>query len=293
MIRLADLVTQYAAELLSSHTLLPSQLAALSAFKNCRSATSPKMQLACSTCEHEVWLPHSCGNRHCPHCQAHESQRWIDQQLQKLVPGKYFMITHTLPAEFRSLVWQHQRELYELIIRCAWETVNQFSQNDAKLSGSKLGLALPASYPEKWIVDCKAVGSGHKALVYFGRYLYRGVLPEKNIVSNIKGQVTFRYQNSTSKKMETRTLPGAAFLKLLLQHILPKGFRRARNFGFLHHNSKLVKLVQWIKKVFVPPPQPRPTVACPCCGNPLRILRTRVRMSILRRSDVLDREMPM
>ena len=46
------------------------------------------------------------------------------------------MITHTLPAEFRSLVWQHQRELYELIIRCAWETVNQFSQNDAKLSGS-------------------------------------------------------------------------------------------------------------------------------------------------------------
>ena len=356
MIRLADLVTQYAPELLSSHTLLPSQLAALSAFKNCRSATSPKMQLACSTCEHEVWLPHSCGNRHCPHCQAHESQRWIDQQLQKLVPGKYFMITFTLPAEFRSLVWQHQRELYELIIRCAWETVNQFSQNDAKLSGSagavavlhshtrsldfhphvhlvipavafdpksrlwreknsqylfchkalaivfrakilegiqKLGLALPASYPEKWVVDCKAVGSGHKALVYLGRYLYRGVLPEKNIVSNIKGQVTFRYQNSTSKKMETRTLPGAAFLKLLLQHILPKGFRRARNFGFLHHNSKLVKLVQWIKKVFVPPPQPRPTVACPCCGNPLRILRTRVRMSILRRSDVLDREMPM
>ena len=153
--------------------------------------------------------------------------------------------------------------------------------------------ALPASYPEKWIVDCKAVGSGHKALVYLGRYLYRGVLPEKNIVFNIKGQVTFRYQNSTSKKMETRTLPGAAFLKLLLQHILPKGFRRARNFGFLHHNSKLVKRVQWIKKVFVPPPQPRPTVACPCCGNPLRILRTRVRMSILRRSDVLDREMPM
>ena len=81
-------------------------------------------------------------------------------------------------------------------------------------------------------------------------------------------------------RMETRTLPGSAFLKLLLQHILPKGFGRARNFGFLHHNSKLVKRVQWIKKVFVPPPQPRPTVACPCCGNPLRLrmlILTRVR----------------
>ena len=83
MIRLAEIVAQYAPELLSSHKLLPSQLSALNAFQNCRSATSPKMQLACGQCEHEVWLPHSCGNRHCPHCQAHESQRWIDNQLHK------------------------------------------------------------------------------------------------------------------------------------------------------------------------------------------------------------------
>jgi hypothetical protein len=69
-------------------------------------------------------LPHSCGHRSCPHCQAHESQRWIDQQLKKLVPGNYFMITFTLPAEFRALAWQQQRVMYELIIKSAWETVN-------------------------------------------------------------------------------------------------------------------------------------------------------------------------
>ena len=357
MIRLAAIVAQYAPELLKqSDHLLPSQLSALNAFQNCRSATSPKMQLVCEPCAHEIWLPHSCGNRHCPHCQAHESQRWIDQQRQKLVPGNYFMITFTLPAELRALTWRHQREMYELITRNAWDTVNTFSRNDHKLRGSagavavlhthnrqldfhphahlvmpavafdakqrlwrekdsqylfnhkalakvfrakmldsiqKAGLTLPARYPAEWVVDCKAVGTGHTALVYLGRYLYRGVLPEKNIVSNHNGRVTFRYQNSATKKMETRTLGGAAFLKLLLQHILPKGFRRARNYGFLHPNSKLTKLVQWIKKVCVPPPKPRPTVACPCCGNPLRILRTRVKARHLMRSEVLNREMAM
>jgi hypothetical protein len=53
----------------------------------------------------------------------------------------------------------------------------------AKVFGAKMlaalaaeGLALPASYPQKWVVHCKCVGSGEKALVYLGRYLYRGVI---------------------------------------------------------------------------------------------------------------------
>ncbi len=139
------------------------------------------------------------------------------------------------------------------------------------------GLKLPDSYPGDWVVHCKAVGSGGKALVYLGRYLYRGVLPEKNIVSDRDGLVTFRYQNSATRKMETRQLPGVEFLRLILRHILPKGFRRARNFGFLHPNSKLVKLVQLIKRVAIPPPRPRPAVNCACCGRPMRIVRTRVK----------------
>ncbi len=31
-------------------------------------------------------------------------------------------------------------------------------------------------------------------------------------------------------------MSGADSLWLILQHVLPKGFRRARNFGFLHPN---------------------------------------------------------
>ena len=341
MIRLAHIVESCAAEFIAQygHGVLPSQLAALNALQTCRSSMSPKMQLACDDCSEHSFLPHSCGHRSCPHCQAHESQRWIDQQLKKLVPGNYFMITFTLPAQFRALAWQHQRVLYELIIQSAWATVNTFSQNDRKLRGTagavtvlhthsrrldfhphvhllmpaaafdqkrrrwrnkeggylfdhkalakvfrakvlagtkQAGLRLPECYPEKWVVDCKEVGTGEKALVYLGRYLYRGVIQEKNIVSFRHGMVTFRYQNSETKQFETRTLPAVAFLRLILQHVLPKGFRRARNFGFLHPNSKLVHLVQLLKRVVVLPPQTRPVLRCSCCGGEMKIVRTRI-----------------
>jgi hypothetical protein len=46
--------------------------------------------------------------------------------------------------------------------------------------------------PQKWIVNCKKVGSGGKALVYLGRYLYRGVIREQDILSVQDGKVTFR-----------------------------------------------------------------------------------------------------
>ena len=359
MMRLADIVSQYAPALLEhyGHELLPGQRKALSAFQQCRNVAAPKMLLSCDGCDQTSWLPHSCGNRHCPQCQAYESQRWIDKQLQKRVPGEYFMLTFTLPAQFRALAWHHQRELYELIIRNAWATVNTFSQNDRKLRGTagavtvlhthnrhldfhphvhlvmpsvafdarhrlwrnkhtgylfdhkalakvfrakmlhgikQAGFKLPGRYPEDWVVHCKAVGSGQKALVYLGRYLYRGVLPEKNIVANRDGNATFRYQNSATRKMETRTLSGVDFLRKILLHILPKGFRRARNFGFLHPNSKLVKLVQLIKQVAIPPPQPRPAVSCTCRGKPMRIVRTRVRCAeVVARSQAPIRETTM
>ena len=359
MIRLAHIVDTYAAELVAQdgHRLLTSQLAALKSFQICRSSMSPRMQLGCDHCQEQSYLPHSCGHRSCPHCQAHESQRWIDQQSQKLIPGNYFMVTFTLPAQFRTLAWQQQRVMYDLITRSAWETVNTFSRNDRKLRGTtgavtvlhthnrrldyhphvhlvmpsaafdnkrrlwrnkdggylfdhkalakvfrakmltgikQAGLKLPDAYPTKWVVDCKAVGGGRQALIYLGRYLYRGVIQEKDILSCDNGNVTFRYQNSQTRQIETRTLSGVAFLRLILQHILPKGYRRARNFGFLHPNSKLIPLVQLRKRVVLPLQQPRPAIRCKCCGGEMKIIRTRIKTFTHRlRTLASNREMAM
>ena len=67
------------------------------------------------------------------------------------------------------------------------------------------GLELPARTPETWVVGVKSVGSNDKALVYLGRYLYKGVIREKDIFACRDGQVTFRFQDSKTKTLQTRT----------------------------------------------------------------------------------------
>ncbi len=146
----------------------------------------------------------------------------------------------------------------------------------------KLGIALPTKYPVKWVVDCKSVGSGNKALVYLGRYLYRGVIRERDILSFKDGQVTFRYIDSDSGETKIRKVSAVKFLWLVLQHVLPRGFRRARNFGFLHPNSKtLIKLIQLLlnfnPKRWLPKIKPRAQMLCECCGGVMTIVQTRIK----------------
>ena len=85
------------------------------------------------------------------------------------------------------------------------------------------GLTVPLCLPQRWVVDCKSVGIGEKALVYLGRYLYRGVIQEGDIMRCADGQVTFRYRDSGTGRNTTRTLSGAHFLWLVLQHVKPQG----------------------------------------------------------------------
>jgi hypothetical protein len=92
--------------------------------------------------EHRMLVPHSCGHRHCPHCQHHESQQWLERQMRRLVPAEYFLITFTLPAEFRPLARAQPSVIYDLLMRCSWETVRTFSQNDKQLRGTPGAIAV-------------------------------------------------------------------------------------------------------------------------------------------------------
>ena len=140
------------------------------------------------------------------------------------------------------------------------------------------GLILPQGIPAKWVVHCTHVGAGITALKYLSRYLYRGVISEKNIIASKGGHVTFKYVESGSGKTKYRTLPGEEFLWLILQHVLPRGFRRVRDYGFLHGNAKkLLALVQLILRVIIAEvkPRPRPAFNCPCCKSVMHIMKFR------------------
>jgi hypothetical protein len=144
MIRLSALIEHFEQSLLAQYgnRLLPEQRQALAAMKSCRSALSPRMQAHCLACEEQVFVPHSCGHRLCPHCQHHESQQWLERQLKTLVPGAYFLLTFTVPAEFRTLAFAHQQTLYGILMQCAWQTVLTFSLNDQQLQGTPGAVAV-------------------------------------------------------------------------------------------------------------------------------------------------------
>lgn len=142
-------------------------------------------------------------------------------------------------------------------------------------------LALPSGIPTRWILDCRAVGHGAPALDYLSRYLYRGVLSEHDLVALDRdhGTVTFRYREGRAGehkgRTRTRTLPIATFLYLLTLHVLPTGFHRVRDYGFLHGNAKakLQRLQLLLRVWLIPQPPPeRPAFRCPCCDAPMRIL---------------------
>jgi len=345
MIQLASIVDQFGASFLDqySHRVLPDHRSALAAMGRCRKEYGPHMLAVCTNhkCGKMTYIPHSCGHRSCPHCQNHESQRWIDKQLAKLVLAQYFMITFTLPRQLRNLAWRHQKDVYSIMFTCIQETLKTFAGNDKNLDGeagftailhshsrkidyhphihvvmpaagfnqktriwrtkttkyifnhkalakvfrAKMlaaivdnGMPLPKDCPRQWVVDCKNVGRGDKALIYLGRYLYRGVIQEKDILRCEDGMVTFRYMHAKTKRYRTRTVTGEKFLYLLMLHVLPKGFRRTRTYGFLHQCSKeiinLLQVILRVKPLEMGQEKERPAIICPACGAKMLIIQT-------------------
>ncbi|WP_036682968.1 IS91 family transposase [Pelobacter seleniigenes] len=327
-------MTQYAGR------LRPGQRRALRAIRRCRTPAAGELYLRCPECEQAHWRPLSCGHRSCPKCQNYEASRWLDRQQSKLLPVSYFMVTLTLPAEFRSLARRFQAEIYTCLFACAISTLKDFGLNPKHL-GADLGmtavlhtqtrrldyhphlhvivpgggidrrrrqwkkvkgrylfnefnlarvfrarflaalsntpLKIPPNTPPQWVVNCQHVGTGLPALKYLSRYLYRGVIAETNIISCQNGEVTFRYRSSAGQTC-TRTLKGEDFLWLILQHVLPKGFRRVRDYGFLHGNAKrLLRLVQLVLRVMVEPipMRSRPVFRCPHCKAAMEVVAFR------------------
>ncbi|SNX50764.1 Putative transposase [Vibrio thalassae] len=129
--------------------------------------------------------------------------------------------------------------------------------------------------PSKWFVDCRCVGEGKPALEYLSRYLYRGVLPDHDIIQIKQESVTFRYKESQTQQWKQRTLPTLKFLLLILQHVLPKGLQRVRDYGFLRGQARqtLGRIQLLLLGLFYSLPNLEPVTkskaprCCPCCQH--------------------------
>ena len=149
-------------------------------------------------------------------------------------------------------------------------------------------ILFPRQTPKNWVVHSKKVGTGERSLEYLSRYLYRGTLGKNNIISSKFGMVTFKYIDGRTKKEMTRSVRGEDFLMLILRHVLPKGYRRSRDYGFMHPNAKLTLQKLQLNlhvKLEKAAERERSCFCCKHCGGKMKVISHRIRVPFLSKTN--------
>jgi hypothetical protein len=81
----------------------------------------------------------SCGNRHCPKCQAAAAKEWLADRQAELLPVPYFHVVFTLPGPIADIAYQNQAIVYGLLLKTAAETLITIAA-DPKHLGARIGL---------------------------------------------------------------------------------------------------------------------------------------------------------
>jgi hypothetical protein len=167
-----------------------------------------------------------------------------------------------------------------------------FHSGDLHFHGTLQHLAEPRAFRawlrtlfrQDWVVYAKRpFGGPEHALRYLGAYTHRVAISNQRLVALSDGQVTFRWRDSAhGNKKRLMTLPVDEFLRRFLLHVLPRGFVRIRNFGFLanRRRAKLLPLCfQLLRRSTEDAPpaatasatQPGSCWRCPICGGTMHM----------------------
>ena len=102
----------------------------LRALSNCRTSILGGHIDACDACGNLSISYNSCRNRHCPQCQGHKKEEWIQKREAELLPCSYYHLVFTLPEELNFLALKDPKLLYKILFDSSWETLNQFGKTE-------------------------------------------------------------------------------------------------------------------------------------------------------------------
>jgi hypothetical protein len=141
MPEVADILRRYGREYVDrfGEGLLPSHRRAMDDLMNCRTETLGGQLLQCDHCGQEHYVYHSCRNRSCPKCHHQDTEAWLEERRQELLPVPYFHVVFTLPRELRALVRRHQKDLYDILLRAAAQALIKLAV-DPHYVGGLIGL---------------------------------------------------------------------------------------------------------------------------------------------------------
>jgi hypothetical protein len=123
---LADAVNLFGTGLIAKTKLNPQQLRVLNKISHCRTAMLGGHEEACDNCGSVGYSYNSCGDRHCPKCQAAKQAFWIDDLVQNTLPVKHFHIVFTVPHQLNVVCLHNRRLYYDLLFAAVWDTLRSF-----------------------------------------------------------------------------------------------------------------------------------------------------------------------
>jgi len=199
--------------------------------------------------------------------------RWVRS------PDNYFLPKEVLREVFRG-------KFVDALKQAFHKGELRFPENLKLLSQPKIFAAwLRPLYRQDWVVYLKPpFGGPQYVLHYLGRYTHRVAISNHRLVSLADGQVTFRWRDTAHpNEQKLMTLSVDEFLRRFLLHILPKGFVRIRNFGFLANRRRTPLLplcFQLLGATQEPPAEEHAPAAedapdlyrCPQCGGRMKVI---------------------
>jgi len=131
MTTISDIFNAFAPEYLERYPNLPTaHHKVISAIQNCRSGHYGHSLYQCQSCGKHHRVYHSCGNRHCPQCQHHKTQQWLQHHLDKQLPGPHFLVTFTVPETLRPFIRSHQRLAYQAMFKASSQALKRLAHEE-------------------------------------------------------------------------------------------------------------------------------------------------------------------
>ena len=190
---------------------------------------------------------------------------------------RFFLPIHILRRVFRGKFVAALRQAFQ-------EGQLNFHGKMTLLAQPKIFAAwLRPLFRKDWVVYSKPpFGGPEYVLQYLGRYTHRVAISNHRLVSFSEEKVTFRWRDSAhNNQQKLLTLAIDEFLRRFLLHLLPKGFMRIRNFGFLANRRRAMLLPLCFHLLGSAQPTEQHLSAskhssdlwlCPKCGGPMKVI---------------------
>lgn len=157
----------------------------------------------------------------------------------------YLFPVKVLSKLFRGIFVSKLRNLYQT------DQLKLPDRLTEKLSNNHFDKLLDIIMQKDWIVYAKPpFNKPEDILNYLGRYTHKIAISNYRILACSDQCVTFKWRDyANGNKIKIMKLKPKEFIRRFLSHVVPNGFMRIRNFGFLANACKADKIKTILKQL--------------------------------------------